>query len=266
MSKIRWVLVGALLLVVVSALLTSCGLNTLDVGELKTDSETIELGTAKDVTAEIRLGAGKLAISGGSDDLLEAQFTYNVANWKPEVSYEVSAGRGRLTVEQPATEEGLSLDMDKARYEWDLRLMDDVPLDLVVKVGAGESQLALSSLSLDSLMFENGAGDTEIDLSGSTVRDLSVRMGAGDVRLDLSGNWQQNLSASIKGGVGKATLVLPTTVGVRATVQGGLGQVNASGLNKDNGVYTNDAYGQSEVTLDIEIEGGVGEVNLLFAE
>lgn len=266
MSKARWVLFSALFLVLLSALLTGCGLDTLDVGELQTDSQTVELGAAVDVTAEIKLGAGKLAIGGGSDDLLQAQFTYNVADWKPEVSYEVSAERGRLTVEQPDTEEVLSLDMDKIRYEWDLRLNDTVPLDLVVKVGAGESRLTLNSLSLDSLVFENGAGDTEIDLSGSTVRDLSVRMGAGDVRLDLSGNWQQDLSASIKGGVGKATVILPTTAGVRATVHGGLGKINASGLNKDNDVYTNDAYGQAEVTLDIEIEGGVGEINLVFAE
>jgi hypothetical protein len=266
MNKSRWVVVGVLLLVLGSALATGCNIKTLDIGELRTDSETVELGSAQEVTAEIMLGAGKLAISGGSNDLLEAQFTYNVANLKPEVSYDISAGNGQLTIEQPDTEEVPSLDMDKYRYEWDLRLNDDVPMDLAVKVGAGESRLALNSLLLSSLKFENGAGDVEIDLSGSAVRDLDVRMGAGDVHVDLSGNWQQDLAATIKGGVGKATVILPTTAGVRATVRGGLGQVNADALNKDGDVYTNDAYGQSDVTLDIEIEGGVGEINLVFAE
>jgi hypothetical protein len=249
-----------------SALITGCNVDTIDIRELRTDSETVELGSAQEVTTEVKLGAGKLAINGGSNDLLEAQFTYNVANWKPEVNYEISAGNGRLTVEQPDTDEVPSLNIDEVRYEWDLSLNDDVPMVLSIRVGAGESRLTLNSLSLSRFEFENGAGDVEIDLGGSTVRDLDIRMGAGDVQLDVSGDWQQDLAASIRGGVGKATVILPTTVGIRATVQGGLGQVNAAALNKEGDVYTNDAYGQSEVTLDIEIEGGVGEINLIFAE
>lgn len=265
MMKLRWGMV-LVLLVAGLVLATGCNAEALEIGELQTDSQTIELGSAEEVAAEIKMGAGRLAIDGGSDDLLEAQFTYNVAGWEPEVSYEVSDGIGRLTVDQPDARKGLSLDLDEIRYEWDLLLDEDVPMDLSVSVGAGDSQLALNSLSLSRLEFEGGAGDVEIDLSGSTLRDLDVRMGAGDVSLDLSGNWQQDLAANMKGGVGRATVILPVSAGVRVTVQGGLGQVNATGLNRDGDVYTNDAYGQSDVTLDIDIEGGVGEINLTAAE
>lgn len=268
MNKSKWAVIVVLLLVLGSVLVTGCNIriNRLEVGDLQTDSQTVELGSAQEVTTNIKMGAGKLSITGGSEALMAAQFTYNVAKLKPEVSYEVSAGNGRLTVDQPDIENALSWNMDELRYEWDLQLNDDVPMDLAITVGAGESRLTLNSLSLDRLDFESGAGDVDIDLGGSTVRDLDVRMGAGDVRLDLSGNWQQNLAANLKGGVGRATVVLPTTTGVQVTVHGGLGKVNAAGLSHSGDVYTNDAYGQSDVTLNIDIEGGVGEINLVLAE
>jgi hypothetical protein len=62
--------------------------------------------------------------------------------------------------------------------------------------------------------------------------------------------------------VGKATLQLPRDVGVRVVAHGGLGAINASGFSKEGDVYVNDAYGKSSVALRINVEGGVGEINL----
>jgi hypothetical protein len=258
-------MVGLFLLVVVLLAVTGCGINSVDIGALQSDSEVVELGAAEEVTAEIAMGAGRLEIDGGASDLMEAQFTYNVEEWKPVVSYDVSDGFGRLKVDQPDSRE-VPLDMGELRYEWDLRFNEAVPIDMEITLGAGDSQLELDNLTLNSLRFEGGAGDVAIDLSGSTLRDLDVRMGAGDVAVDLSGKWHQDLAADMKGGLGRATVFLPNDVGVRVTVQGGLGQVNAAGMNKNGDVYTNDAYGESEVTLEIDIEGGVGEINLELGE
>jgi len=264
--KSSWEVIGLVLLIGGLALVAGCNAEPLRVGDLQTESTTVELGAAETVLTEIDMGAGRLTIDGGSNELLQAQFTYNVEGWQPEVNYEVSDGIGRLHVDQPDTREGFSLDMDDIRYEWDMQFNEEIPVDMDITLGAGDSQLELSNLTLNTLKFENGAGDTDIDLSGSTVRDLEVRMGAGDVSVDLSGNWQQDLSADLMGGIGRATVILPTSAGVRVRVQGGLGQVNATGLIRDGDVYTNDAYDESSVTLDIEIEGGVGEINLELAE
>jgi hypothetical protein len=51
-------------------------------------------------------------------------------------------------------------------------------------------------------------------------------------------------------------------VGVRVEAQGGLGEINAKSLQKEGEAYVNDAYGDSEVTLDVDIQGGVGQINL----
>jgi len=261
---------GGLLLVmvlVVSALFASgCNLVRVDVGPLQTDSETVEAGTAESVRVEINLGAGELDVSGGASELLDAEFTYNVERWTPEVDYSVSGSRGQLVVKQPTINREFPLAFDDVRYEWDLRFSNDMPLDLVVNMGAGEGRLDLGSLNLKTVDFDGGAGGVQIDLTSSTVEKLDVSIGAGNLDLDLSGDWAQDMRADINGGVGSASLRLPADAGVRVEVHGGLGEVNAHGFNRDGDVYTNAAYGDSAVTLDIQIDGGVGSIDLRLVE
>jgi hypothetical protein len=87
-------------------------------------------------------------------------------------------------------------------------------------------------------------------------------MGAGKTTVDLTGDYAKGFDSSIQGGVGEATVELPSEVGVKAKAQGGLGKINAEGLKKVGDSYVNDAYGESDVTLNVNVQGGVGEVNL----
>ncbi len=51
-------------------------------------------------------------------------------------------------------------------------------------------------------------------------------------------------------------------MGVRVDAKTGIGGINATGLKRDGSACVNDAYGESDVTLWIDIKGGVGEINL----
>lgn len=247
---------AAVLLPVASCTVTS---------SLQTDSQVVELGDAKWVQVEIRMDAGRLKIAGGADELLNADFKYNVASWKPKVKYEVNRGQGELVVEQSRGVRGIPL--GTICYEWDLQLSDDVPMDLGIHLGAGKSRLELGSLSLSKLYIGMGAGDVTADLAGSSsLTELDVNMGAGDAKIDLTGDWKSDLDASVRGGAGEATLQLPRDIGVQVDVKGGMGKINAAGLERDGSVYVNDAYGRSKVTLNIDVKGGVGEINLEVEE
>ena len=224
------------------AVVTACTVGSIPTGELETESRSVELGDAKSVRAEIHMGAGELKVSGGAAKLLDADFAYNVARWRPEVDYTVSGGQGRLEIRQPT---GPSGPMGKARYEWDLRFSDSVPLQLTVELGAGRADFTLGSLSLTNLDLKMGAGETIVDLTGSRKNDVTAR---------------------IQGGVGKATVRLPQDVGVRVDARGGIGAINAHGFKRDDGAYVNDAYGKSDVTVRVDVQGGVGEINLELAE
>jgi len=49
-------------------------------------------------------------------------------------------------------------------------------------------------------------------------------------------------------------------------VERGLAPINAGGFSKEGNVYTNEAYGQTDVALRIQIETGVGAINLELGE
>jgi hypothetical protein len=259
---------GIALLLMVAVLLAASGCGSgsgARVGKLQTESETVKLGDAASVRVEIDMGAGELDVAGGAAELLEANFTYNVAELKPEVDY----GGGTLSVRTPDVETGIGSlwDAGDYRYEWDLRLNDDVPMELQVRVGAGRTDLKLGSLSLTRLDVGGGAGEVLVDLSGSTsLNRLDIEGGAGALTVDLTGAWQNDLEASIAGGVGKRILILPRDTGVRVKVEVGVGSVDAAGLTKEGDYYTNDAYGQSEATLYVDLAGGVGEAELRLGE
>jgi hypothetical protein len=209
------------------------------VGKLQSDSKSVALENAKSARTQLKMGAGELNLTGGADQLMEGEFSYNVADWKPKVNYDVSGDTGELIVKQGSAE-GAHLSGD-ARNEWNLRLNDEVPTDLVVQMGAGESALDLDSLALTG---------------------LNLQMGAGKTTVDLTGDYAQNFDASIQGGVGEATVLLPSEVGVKAKAEGGLGKINAQGLQTVGDSYVNDAYGESDVNLSVDVQGGVGEINL----
>jgi hypothetical protein len=107
-----------------------------------------------------------------------------------------------------------------------------------------------------------GAGESNLDLDSLTLKGLDLQMGAGKITVDLTGDYTQGFDASIEGGVGQATVLLPSEVGVKAKAEGGLGGINAKGLKKVGDAYVNDAYGESDTNLNVDVKGGVGEINL----
>jgi hypothetical protein len=243
MARYLVVVLSVVMMAATAVLAGACGTQPggtqQQVGKMQSESQSVALENAKSARTQLKMGAGELTITGGADQLMEGEFSYNVADWKPKVNYDVSGDTGELVVKQGSAE-GARLSGD-ARNEWNLRLNDEVPTDLVVQMGAGESDLDLDSLAL-----------TGVDL----------QMGAGKTTVDLTGDYAQSFDASIQGGVGEATVLLPSEVGVKAKAQGGLGKINAQGLKRVGDSYVNDAYGESDVNLSVEVQGGVGEINL----
>jgi hypothetical protein len=232
-------LTGLMLLITSMLLVTGC-VGRLNVGSTQTESQTVELGDAESARVDINMGVGKVRVQGGANDLLEADFTYNVDDWKPEVDYSVSNGNGRLTIQQPDSNfEGIP--DDEIEYEWDLNLNEDVPMNLDINLGVGDSNL---------------------DLSGLSLSDLDVEIGVGKATIDLTGDWDQSFDADIRGGVGSTTLLLPRNVGVRVETNTGIGSIDVHGLIRNGDTYTNEAYEGADVVIDITVHGGVGQIEL----
>lgn len=212
------------------------------VGPTQTETFSVPAGKAKSVRVHLKIGAGELEIAGGAKHLMDGTITYNVPDWKPDMSYNVDGENGTLMVMQP--EGGVHSNAGNVKYDWNLQFSDKTPLGIAVEMGAGKSNLNLAGLDL---------------------QDFSMECGAGDATVDLSGPWKKNLSATFQGGVGSIRIKLPREVGVHVTVDGGLGSINAEDFKRDGDAYVNDAYGKSKVTLEVHVEGGIGSVHLELA-
>jgi len=262
-----------LLSIIIAALFISLGctvgnfsnIDTVTVGELNKETQTVDVGDAEQVRVYIKMGTGELKVNRGADTLMRANFTYNVADWQPQVDYTVEDKNGRLSIRQPNSDQ-ISICSD-IRYTWDLKFNEETPLDMRVECGAGSGDIDLSKLNVTRFDGKISAGDFIINLSGNqSLEYLELDVGAGDVTVDLNGDWEQDVEVYIQGGIGKTILRLPKDIGVRVIVNKAIGTVDTQGLTRDGKVYTNDAYGVSPVTVEINIQSGIGETLLEVME
>jgi hypothetical protein len=217
------------------------GENSTDHTGMIHESRTVERGEATQVRATVQLGAGDLRIAGGATSLLDADFSYNVPAWRPEIDYTVNAEAGTLMVRQPKDKGGHN--KRNARQRWDLRFADDVPLALRVQAGAVTGTLTVGDLTLTELQIETGAGTLTLDLAG-------VR---------------QPFAVQIKGGVVNATIQLPAALGTKVAVKAPIATVNAPGLRRVGGAYINAAYEPNAPAVAVTISGGVATIALTDA-
>jgi hypothetical protein len=221
------------------ALLTpACYVSTEGSGNVERQSQTVDLKGAKSVSVVVEIGAGELVMRGGAAQLMDADFSYRGRDGKPEVQYDVNGTRGTLTVRQP--NHHTIGNNDKNR--WELRLNEDVAMDVHVKMGAGEGRLDLGNTALHSLDVEIGAGEMKVDLTGHPRGDMDVR---------------------IHGGVGEATVRLPRRARLDVEAHGGIGDISARGLTKRGDRWVNEPSGEADATIHVSVNGGIGQINLI---
>jgi hypothetical protein len=223
------------LLTVGIAVLAGCA-DGVRIGPPEHETKVLELDKSEMTRVELKMGAGELRASGGSPKLMEADFTYNIPGWKPQVEYHSTGVRSDIEISHPPGS------APHGNSTWNLRFNDSVLMDLVVQMGAGEAHLNLGSLNLRSLAFNLGAGEVDVDLRGNPRRSYDVQ---------------------INGGVGQATVHVPASVGISATASGGIGDINVRGLEKRNGRWINPLHETAPVTIRLDVKGGIGEIDLV---
>ena len=237
-------------------------------GEVQTVTQSIDPKGVSSVSTSIEMKAGKLKVTGGAHKLMDADFTFNHESWEPEISYETQDETGFLSIEQPDMNSfTINFNEDDQINEWVVQLNDDILQDLSLSMGAGETELDLRGLSLNSIHIKAGVGEHTINLRDSSVPELDIQAGVGEVNIDLSGEWRNDLDAEIKGGIGELNLKLPSDVGIRLDIAGGLGSIDVpDSFSKDGHEYTNAQYETAEHRLEFEIKAGMGSINVEVEE
>jgi len=230
--------VACALLLLAAIALSGCGFDLEPAGPTEYSSQSVDIGKAESARVEIKIGVGELRVDGGSPKLMDADFTYNVPSGKPVVRNHSFGSRAELSIEQPRDSEHFS----HVRNQWDLRLNNQIPVDLLAHFGVGQASMNLGDLDL---------------------RSLDIHMGVGHVNLDLRGNPKHDYDVPIEGGVGQATVHLPRDAGIYAEAKGGVGSISVTGLEKVGGRWINRARDRASAIIHLDIRGGVGNIRLI---
>jgi hypothetical protein len=210
-------------------------------GDLVTEDEEMELGTADSVLVYLSKGVGITDVTGGADKLMEATFRYNIDQWKPEISYKDAGDHWNLSIEQPNTDLRVATG---ARNEWDISLNEEVAIHLVADLGVGDTDMSIGDLNLT---------------------DVDVDLGVGDLDLGLGSYDGDNLTVSVNCGVGDAIVRVPSGMGVRIVPILDMGTVTATGFTMVGAEYHSDDYDVDQPHIVVTVIIGVGNLTVIEA-
>jgi hypothetical protein len=243
-----------LLLVIVFSL-TGCGIGI----ELpfKTEQKTGPMVTdlvqipVPDIPAPLDLnlafGAGKMTLLPNSgSDLVSGTASYNVADFKPEVSvddYSVSLRQGNLKLDAVPTIN------ETIKNEWSLAIKN-FPIELDIKAGGYSGDFEFGGLAIRDLHIADGAATVKVKfstpntevmnafryetgasnismekLANANFQTMIFQSGAGNYNLDFSGLLQRDTSIFIETGLSRVVISVPDGVPAEVNFEGPLSKV-----------------------------------------
>lgn len=229
---------------------------------------------------EIAMGAGRLNISGGSEEWISGEINYNVSLWNPEIYSKVNG----IKISQE-TKNQIGIPDNKIINDWNIQLGDH-PTDLEINAGAYQGDLDFSGVPLTRLSISDGAsqgkvlfdslnpvemislhyatGASQVDLIGlgnANVKNIYFDAGPGSYTLDFSGDLQIDTKVEINYGLGDMKIIIPKGVPAIIYVEGGLNNVELRGAwNVSGDEYSLDGSGP-KLTFDITL--GLGNLQLI---
>lgn len=243
--------------------------------------------------ADIDLAAGNFRLTSEEmPALFRADVTYNPDRLEVFADYRKRGERGYLEVGsdlfskfQVDTEDN-RWEMELSRsYKTDLKLefglcdafidLGGVPLtDLNLDIGVAEGKLVFSSpnpTELDNISIEAGAAEFEIEkLLNANFKTLKFDGGVGEFRLEFTGELKTRAQAEISVGLGSAVIYLPRELSVRIEAEDNfLSKVkfrNAAGLRIRDGYYKSEDFDSAAARLDLQIDVGLGSVEIVWSE
>ena len=211
--------------------------------ELEAQSVQFPLEGAGRGAFRLRFGAGRLVVHGGASasSLLEGTFRGGVESRIRRIGSEAQV---ELRVPSDFFLNMFSPWMwwSGHRLEWDMSLVESIPVSLDVETGASEAVLDLARLMVDDLKLSSGASS------------FQVRMPAG---MSLT-------KARIESGAASLDIVIPDGVSAQIQIEGGLAGVRVNGARfpKADKIYRSPDYDTAAKRLDLRVEAGVASVDV----
>lgn len=201
---------------------------------------TIPLEGAERARVHIQHGAGRLHLVGDAPapgELLAGTFGGGLA-------YSTKSDGHTLDLKLKPDQHGMPFLVwgPSSGFRWNFSLSREIPLELELETGAGETQLDLRDLRVTHLHLQTGASSSTVTMPGA----------AGHTR------------AKIEAGAAAVTVTIPQGVAARIQTQSGLAAVNIDRdrFPRQGKVYQSPDYETAANKLDLEIETGVSSVSV----
>jgi hypothetical protein len=246
----------------------------------------------------LKFGNGYLNL-GQADEktAFEGEFYYK--EYRPDVRYEVVGDEGRLDIRfsgdvRDDEDESKHIDSIDKLYDNEMKLnfSTKIPLDFDMDFGVIKGDLNFTGLkieninlevgvskadiyfeepntiSMETFNIEGGVGKLNIEkLGNANIKELIFEGGIGSYEIDFSGEYQQDFYGNMELGMGKLILYIPRDIGTRISVDRSfLSSLSIDEAYKDGEVYTNDKWGKSKYNIDLDIETGVGKIEVIWTD
>lgn len=198
------------------------------------------LGGAKSAEVLLSPAAGQLDLSAapGSPDLIHGRVPA-----EPGASVRVNASTSGTVARVELRDTGgvaFPFIVSSNRAPWSLAIIDQVPVDLQVTMGAGQVTLDLSSLQLTHLQVDMAVGQTM-------------------VKLPASGRFSGKVSSAI----GQLVIQVPAGMGLRLHVSSGIATASIPPTYRHDGdEYTSPSFGTSQNTVDLDVSQAIGSIEV----
>lgn len=204
--------------------------------------------TLTEANAAVRLYAGNLKVSSGTNHLISAELDYSKK--KPLTIYEISHPDSTATVKITDRERRwFKWDWSKGRFwrspdskTWEIELTDLIPIDLTVSIKASDADLDLSELMIRD--FDLEAKNSDVDLKiGQMVKEINVRIESRASVLSIS---------------------IPEDMGLRIENHTNLSSTSFSWLNLEeiDDIYQNPDFDSAPQRLSLYLEGSLTKLKL----
>lgn len=209
--------------------------------DIETVTASQELTDVDEARVTLRFAGGKLTVSPGDAlNLVEAQMDYRADTSRPRLTYSEEDGFGRAVLRRTgSTHAGPGMG-----NTWDVRLTDQIPLEL-------------------RLVAEGS--NCNLDLSGLQITDVEVTAGASNVVVRF-GRGDMDAHVRIDAGVSLVRLEVPKQYGLRMLLNCGLCfKYLPDGMKKragGGGAYYSKNYDTAPYKMDLDVEGGVSKISI----
>ncbi len=255
--------------------------------EIKSGTFSEPLGAATSARVRLDLSAGLMNVSmlESSDMLIDANVTYI-----GEMNFVVGGETEKVVNMSQSTTPGewfrhalTYMGGGRQHLVWNVGLTPNVPIDLDINGGVGESKFELATLKPGKVDISAGTGEITMTLpaaseqystvinggvgqfnvnipAGATV-DLEVRAGTGEVNLNIGADAAVNVK--INGGVGEVRINLPADAAARIEGKAGIGDISVPAHFARFG-GSDEFFGKSGVWQTTNYEGAARKVSVRY--